>query len=357
MSEKEPIPQDENLDELYEQYKIIVDKKQSPVRIDKFLMTRMEHATRSRIQNACKSGRVRVNGETIKANYKVRPSDEIKVFIEHQPMAGQKVKPEPIPLEIIYEDEYLLVINKQAGLVVHPGVGNWSGTLVNGLVHHYESKQLPVMEGNLADRPGLVHRIDKDTTGLLVIAKTEDAISGLSKQFFDHTIHREYIALVWGDVEQPTGTIEGHIGRHPTNRTKMFVYEEEDGIGKHAVTHYEVLENLYYVTLVKCQLETGRTHQIRVHMKYIGHTLFNDARYGGDRILKGTVFTNYKRFVENTFELLPRQALHAASLGFVHPITGEKMHFESDLPAGFRAALDKWRGYTATRKELKGDEA
>ena len=357
MSDKEREVQDENLDELYEQYKIIVDRKQSPVRIDKFLMSRIENATRNRIQNACKAGRVRVNGETIKSNYKIRPKDEIKVYLEHEPYGGQGVKPEPIPLNIVYEDDYLLVINKQAGLVVHPGVGNWSGTLVNGLVHYLKSKDLPVMQGNLEDRPGLVHRIDKDTTGLLVIAKTEDAITGLSKQFFDHSIEREYVALVWGDVEEEKGTIEGNIGRHPTLRTQMFVYDDEEETGKHAITHYEVLENLYYVTLVKCKLETGRTHQIRIHMKHLGHPLFNDARYGGDKILKGTVFTNYRRFVENTFDLIPRQALHAASLGFIHPITKEKMHFTAELPIDFTNALEKWRGYTSTRKELKNNEA
>ena len=357
MALKETEGHDESLDDLYEQYSIIVDKKQSAVRIDKFLMSRIENATRSRIQNACKAGRVRVNGGIIKSNYKIRPLDEIKVFMEHEPFSGQGVKPEPIPLDIVFEDDYILVINKQAGLVVHPGVGNWSGTLVNGLVHYFESKQLPVMEGNQEDRPGLVHRIDKDTSGLLVIAKTEDAISGLSKQFFDHTIEREYLALVWGNVENEKGTIEGNIGRHPTLRTLMFVYDEEEELGKHAITHYEVEENLYYVTLVKCKLETGRTHQIRVHMKHMGHTLFNDAKYGGNRILKGTVFTNYRRFVENTFDLIPRQALHAASLGFIHPITQEKMHFTSDLPEDFAAALEKWRGYTSTRKELKSDGA
>ncbi|MDF1696358.1 MAG: RluA family pseudouridine synthase [Saprospiraceae bacterium] len=357
MSEKENEVQEDNLDELFEQHSIVVDKKQSPERIDKFLMSRIQNATRSRLQNACKAGRVRVNGNAIKPNYKIRPLDEIKVYMVHEPTSGQGIKPEPIPLDIVYEDDYILVVNKQAGLVVHPGVGNWSGTLVNGLVHYFKSKELPVMAGNAEDRPGLVHRIDKDTSGLLVIAKTEDAISGLSKQFFDHTIDREYIALVWGDVEEEKGTIEGNIGRHPTMRTQMFVYDEEEGIGKEAITHYEVMENLYYVTLVKCKLETGRTHQIRVHMKYIGHTLFNDARYGGDKVLKGTVFTNYRRFVENTFEELPRQALHAASLGFEHPITKERMFFEAELPADFASALERWRGYTSTRKEIKNNES
>jgi len=353
MAKEDKIVSDEELKEFHEVHKIIVDKGQKVDRIDKYLMNRMENATRNRLQNLCRRGLVRVNDQVIKPNYKVRPLDVIRVMMEHEPTGGVAVKPEPIPLNIIYEDEYILVVNKQAGLVVHPGVGNWSGTLVNGLVHYFESKELPVMAGNEPDRPGLVHRIDKDTSGLLVIAKTEEAISGLSKQFFDHTIDREYLALVWGNVEDQKGTIHGKIGRHPTNRLQMFVFDDDEETGKEATTHYEIVEDLYYVTLVKCRLETGRTHQIRVHMKSIGHTLFNDVRYGGDRILKGTVFTNYRRFVENTFDLLPRQALHAASLGFEHPITKERMYFESPLPEDFSAALEKWRGYTATRKELK----
>lgn len=353
MSKEGKVLSEEELDDFYEVIKIVVDKGQKVERIDKYLMNRMENTTRNRLQNACRIGLVRVNGEAIKPNYKVRPLDEIRVMMEHEPYGGTGVKPEPIPLDIVFEDDHLMVINKQAGLVVHPGVGNWSGTLVNGLVHYFESKQLPVMVGNQPDRPGLVHRIDKDTSGLLVIAKTEEAITGLSKQFFDHSIDREYLALVWGNVEEQKGTVHGRIARHPTNRMQMFVYEDEDNIGKDATTHYEIVEDLYYVTLVKCKLETGRTHQIRVHMKSIGHTLFNDARYGGEKILKGTVFTNYKRFVENTFDLLPRQALHAASLGFEHPITKERMHFECPLPEDFSSALEKWRGYTATRKELK----
>lgn len=344
---------DLDLDDMYEHIRVIVDKGQKTERIDKFLMNRMVNVTRNRIQNSVKSGLIRVNGEAVKPNYKVRPLDDIRVLVEHEPYAGGAIKPEYIPLEIIYEDDDILVINKQAGLVVHPGVGNWSGTLVNGLVHYFESKQLPVMVGNQQDRPGLVHRIDKDTSGLLVIAKTEEAITGLSKQFFDHSIDRTYQALVWGNVEEQSGTITGNIARHPTNRMQMFVYDPEEGIGKEATTHYEILEDLYYVTLVKCKLETGRTHQIRVHMKSIGHTLFNDSRYGGEKILKGTVFTNYKRFVENTFELLPRQALHAASLGFEHPTTKERMLFECPLPDDFASALEKWRSYTATRKQLK----
>ena len=353
MSKEGKIVSDEELESFHELMHIVVDKGQKVERIDKYLMNRMENQTRNRLQNACRTGLIRVNGEIIKPNYKVRPLDEIRVMMEHAPMGGTGLIPQDIPLDIVYEDDDILVINKQAGLVVHPGVGNWSGTLVNGLVHYFKSKELPVMVGNQPDRPGLVHRIDKDTSGLLVIAKTEEAITGLSKQFYDHSIDREYIALVWGNVEEQKGTIHGRIARHPTNRMQMFVYEDEEEIGKDATTHYEVLEDLYYVTLVKCRLETGRTHQIRVHMKSIGHTLFNDARYGGERILKGTVFTNYRRFVENTFDLLPRQALHAASLGFEHPTTKKRMHFECPLPEDFRLALEKWRGYTATRKELK----
>lgn len=349
----EDIEENSPIEDFHEFAKVIVDKGQSVVRIDKYLMGRLEHATRSRIQNACKAGRVLVNGSPVKQNYKVRPEDEIQYFLEHAPNSSDHIQAEDIPLDVIFEDEYLLVINKQAGLVVHPGVGNWNGTLVNGLVHYLQSSDLPVMEGNQADRPGLVHRIDKDTTGLMVIAKTEDAISGLSKQFYDHSIERTYQALVWGDVDVEKGTIETNIARHPKNRIQMFAYDTEEGIGKRAVTHYEVIENLYYVSLVRCKLETGRTHQIRVHMKSIGHTLFNDARYGGDQVLKGTVFTSYKRFVENTFDVLPRQALHAATLGFVHPITKEQMRFECPLPNDFQDALDRWKAYTSSRKDMK----
>lgn len=340
-------------EDFYEFAKLQVEKGQSSVRIDKYLMDRLENSTRSRIQNACKSGRTLVNGNPVKQNYKVRPGDVIQYYLEKAPYSKDYIEPQNIPLDIIFEDEHILIINKQAGLVVHPGVGNPNGTLVNGLVYYLQSSEIPVMEGNQSDRPGLVHRIDKDTTGLMVIAKTEEAIIGLSKQFYNHSIERTYKALVWGDVEERTGTIESNIARHPSKRTQMFVYDPEEEVGKHAVTHYEVVENLYYVTLVKCKLETGRTHQIRVHMKYIGHTLFNDEKYGGDQVLKGTVFTNYRRFVENTFEVLPRQALHAETLGFIHPITEERMHFECPLPEDFQNALDRWRGYTSSRKELK----
>ena len=351
MAEQDPIQEEGGEEELYEHYNITVDKGQKTVRIDKYLMERIEKSSRSRIQNACNYGFIRVNGRGVKPNYKVRPLDVIQVMLEQEPRGVAEVKPEDIPLDIIYEDDHLMIVNKPAGMVVHPGVGNWTGTLVNGLVHYMDSKNLPVMKGNQPDRPGLVHRIDKDTSGLLVVSKTEEAMAGLSKQFYDHTIDREYIALVWGDVEPHKGTIKGAIGRHPVMKLQMFVWEDEPHRGKDATTHYEVLESLYYVTLVKCKLETGRTHQIRVHMKYIGHTLFNDARYGGEKILKGAVFSKYRQFVENCFEIMPRQALHAATLGFEHPVTKERMHFECPLPEDFTNVLEKWRGYTASRKE------
>lgn len=334
-------------DELYVHHEFVVDKGQSPLRIDKYLVNKIEGTSRNKIQLGCDHGNVQVNDKPVKSNYKVKACDHIKVVFDRPPSDGFEVIPQDIPLDVVYEDDHVLVINKPPGLVVHPGSGNPDGTLVNGLVH-YLSKDLPIMQGNQKDRPGIVHRIDKETSGLMVIGKTEEAITDLAKQFYDHSIEREYIALVWGDVENESGTIEGHIGRHETNRMQMFVYE--DGLqGKHATTHYELVENLYYVSLVKCRLETGRTHQIRVHMKYIGHTLFNDARYGGDSILKGTVFTKYKQFVLNCFEIMPRQALHARLLGFVHPVTKEKMRFELDLPDDFAAVLEKWRGYLASR--------
>jgi len=337
--------------EHFDHYEITVDPKQEPLRIDVYLQSKMVNGTRSKIQAGCKEGNILVNDKQIKPNYKVRPLDKIVATMGKPPNYSKELIAEDIPLDVIYEDEDLIVINKQAGLVVHPGVGNYTGTLVNGLIHYFKSKELPVMEGNEADRPGLVHRIDKDTSGLMVIAKSEVGMAGLAKQFYDHTIDREYLALVWGDVEESTGTITGHIGRHPQDRTKQHVYEDGDE-GKHATTHYTVEEALYYVTLVKCVLETGRTHQIRVHMQYLGHPLFGDAKYGGDRILKGTVFSKYRQFVENTFAVMPRQSLHARSLGFVHPVSGEKMHFEAELPEDFTAALDRWRSYTASRKDI-----
>ncbi len=326
-------------DKLFEHYKFTASKGQEPLRVDKFLMNFIEYATRNKIQQSAKNGNIWVNGAVVKQNYKVKAGDEVKVLFEHPPHEFLLV-PEDIPLNIVYEDEALLVVNKPAGMVVHPGHGNYSGTLINALLHH--SKDLPV---NSDDRPGLVHRIDKDTSGLLVVAKTEQAMTHLSKQFFKKTSEREYLALVWGNVENDSGTIEGNIARHPKNRLQMQVFPEGEE-GKDAVTHYKVLERLGYITLVSCQLETGRTHQIRVHMKYIGHTLFNDERYGGDKILKGTTFTKYKQFVENAFKVLPRQALHAKTLGFMHPTTGERMRFDSEIPEDIARCIEKWRDYS-----------
>lgn len=328
-----------NENELYEHHKFVASKGQEPLRVDKFLMNFIENATRNQIQKAAKDGQIWVNNIIVKQNYKVKAGDEVRVMFSHPPYEFL-LEPEDIPLDVVYEDDILLVVNKAAGMVVHPGHGNYSGTLINALLHHCK-EELP---NNTSDRPGLVHRIDKDTSGLLVVAKTENAMTHLSKQFFDKTSQREYIALVWGNVENDSGTIEGHLGRHPKNRLQMHVFPDGEE-GKEAITHYKVLERFGYVTLVSCKLETGRTHQIRVHMKYIGHTLFNDERYGGEKILKGTTFTKYRQFVENTFKLLPRQALHAKTLGFVHPVTGEKMSFDSEIPEDMSNAIEKWRAY------------
>lgn len=332
--------QDEYEDgELFEHHRFLASKGQVPLRVDKFLMNFIENATRNKIQQAAKDGHVWVNDEIVKSNYKVKAGDEVKVLFEHPPHEFLLV-PEDIPLDIAYEDDVLLVVNKPAGMVVHPGHGNYSGTLINALIYHTDN--LPV---NSNERPGLVHRIDKDTSGLLVVAKTEAAMTHLAKQFFDKTSKREYIALVWGNVEVDEGTVVGHVGRNPKNRLQMHVFPDGEE-GKEAITHFKVLERLGYVTLVSCKLETGRTHQIRVHMKYIGHTLFNDERYGGEKILKGTTFTKYKQFVENTFKLLPRQALHAKTLGFVHPVTGQHMSFDSEIPEDMAMAIEKWRQYS-----------
>ncbi len=326
-------------DELYEHHRISAPNGQKPLRVDKFLMNFIENATRNKIQQAARDGHVLVNGLTVKQNYKVKAGEEVKVMFEHPPHEFLLV-PEDIPIDIVYEDDALLVVNKPAGMVVHPGHGNYSGTLINALLHHIEN--LPV---NSNERPGLVHRIDKDTSGLLLVAKTEAAMTHLAKQFFNKTSEREYVALAWGNIEDDEGTIEGNVARHPKNRLQMHVFPEGDE-GKEAVTHFKVLERLGYVTLVSCKLETGRTHQIRVHMKYIGHTLFNDARYGGERILKGTTFTKYKQFVDNAFKILPRQALHAKTLGFVHPVTNEMMRFDSELPEDMAQCIEKWRDYS-----------
>ena len=343
-NDKNPLEEIQSSDILYEHYAFIADPGQSPLRVDKFLMARVENVTRNKIQKAAKAGSILVDGNEVKSNYKVKGGDEVKVLFSHPPYENLLV-PEDISLDIIYEDDILVVVNKPAGLVVHPGHGNYSGTLLNGLLYHFD--QLPK---NLNERPGLVHRIDKDTSGLLVVAKTEQAMTHLAKQFFDKSSERRYVALVWGDVKEDEGTIEGAISRHPKNRLQMAVFEDNSQ-GKEAKTHFKVLERFGYVTLIECQLETGRTHQIRAHLKFIGHTLFNDARYGGDKILKGTSFTKYKQFVDNCFVLLPRQALHAQTLGFIHPLTGEKMAFETPLPEDFKSALEKWRQY-AQHKNL-----
>ena len=333
-------PINENKD-LYEHFHFVAQKGQQPLRVDKYLMNYIENATRSKIQQAAKDGNIYVNDVTVKSNYKVKPNDVVRVLFEHPPYEFLLV-PEDIPLTIVFEDDALLVVNKPAGMVVHPGHGNYSGTLINALTFHFDN-----LPNNSSNRPGLVHRIDKDTSGLLVVAKTEEAMTHLAKQFFDKTSEREYIALVWGDVKEDQGTIEGAIGRHPKNRLQNTVFIGDDAHkGKPAVTHYKVLERFGYVTLVSCKLETGRTHQIRVHLKHIGHTLFNDERYGGDRILKGTSFSKYKQFVENCFSILPRQALHAKTLGFVHPVTQEKMKFDFPVPDDISQCLEKWRNYS-----------
>ncbi len=345
MEELTNLPDNDN--ELYEHYSFTAEKGQQPLRVDKFLMNFIENATRNKIQAAAKEGSIQVNGTAVKASYKVKPYDEVKVLLTHPPYEYLLV-PEDIPIDIVYEDDELLVVNKPAGMVVHPGHGNYSGTLINALTFHFDN-----LPKNANERPGLVHRIDKDTSGLLVVAKTEETMTHLAKQFFDKTSQREYVALVWGDVLEDEGTIEGHIGRHPKNRLQNTVFEGEDEVkGKEAITHYKVLERFGYVTLVSCKLETGRTHQIRVHMKHIGHTLFNDERYGGNAILKGTTFTKYKQFVENCFKLLPRQALHAKTLGFVHPKTGMTMSFNSDLPEDMLACIEKWRAYAKHQNNL-----
>ena len=338
MSEENDIREAEEQD-FYEHLNVVVDKGQSLVRIDKFLTQRIENTSRNRIQNVIDVGGVLVNGNPVKGSYKVKPFDVISIVLPHPPRDNE-VYPEDLPINIIYEDDDVIMINKAAGMVVHPGFNNYSGTLVNALVYHFQ--QLPQLPGN-EGRPGLVHRIDKDTSGLLLVSKNEKAITYLAKQFYDHTITRKYLALVWGDLPED-GTVTGYIGRSAKDRKVMAIYSEEDK-GKWSVTHYKVLERLGYVTLIECELETGRTHQIRAHMKHLGHPLFNDSSYGGNRILKGTVFSKYKSFVENCFEMIPRQALHAKSLGFLHPTTKKFVHFDSDVPEDFQRVLEKWRNY------------
>lgn len=337
----EEVDDEEDGDELYEHFNIIVDKGQTMMRVDKFLTLRMERRSRSKIQAAIDSGSVLVNKKAVKSSYKVKPLDEISIVMPY-PRRELDILAQDIPIDIVYEDDNLLVVNKEAGMVVHPGFGNYEGTLVNALTFHLQS--LPLFQENNM-RAGLVHRIDKNTSGLIVVAKDEYTHAALAKQFFDHTIERTYNALVWGDMESDSGTIVGNIGRSVKNRLQMAVFPEGSTKGKHAVTHYKVLERFGYVTLVECKLETGRTHQIRTHFLHIGHPLFNDERYGGDRVLRGTTFTKYKQFVDNCFKLLPRHALHALSLGFEHPITKEHIALQNEYTTDFSSCLEKWREY------------
>ena len=332
----------ENNNSLFEHFSFLVDKGQTPLRIDKYLMNFVENATRTKIQAAAKNGSIKVNGVVVKSNYKVKPQDDIRVLFEYPPHENLLIA-ENIDLDIVYEDDDLVVVNKPAGMVVHPGHGNYSGTLINALIYHFEN-----LPKNSSNRPGLVHRLDKDTSGLLVIAKNDESMVHLSNQFAEKTSKREYVALVWGNVVDDSGKIDNYIGRNPKNRLQNIVLDDDKiENGKRAITNYQVLSRLNYVSLVKCTLETGRTHQIRVHLKHIGHTLFNDERYGGDSILKGTTFTKYKQFVENCFKLLPRQALHAKTLGFTHPKTGKFMQFDSELPNDFQSCIKKWENYVA----------
>ncbi|HVX25343.1 MAG TPA: RluA family pseudouridine synthase [Parafilimonas sp.] len=342
MKEAVDIIKDEVSDELYERKSFKVDAGQQPLRIDKWVQQRIENASRNKVQQAIDAGFLTVNLKQVKSNYKVKPGDEILLMSFINPEYTE-VKPENIPLNIVYEDDEVMVINKSPNMVVHPGVGNYTGTLLNGIAYHLLKQNPDITEEELP-RYGLVHRIDKNTTGLIAVAKTAEAAAHLAKQFFNHTVQRKYIALVWGNIEKDSGTIEAHVGRHQRHR-KMFDAYPEGESGKHAITHYKVIERFNYVTLVECKLETGRTHQIRVHMKHIGHTLFNDAEYGGDKILKGTIYSKYKQFVDNCFEVCPRVALHAATLGFVHPKTNKEMFFEAPLPDDMKLLVEKWRNY------------
>ncbi|MBR2647609.1 MAG: RluA family pseudouridine synthase [Sediminibacterium sp.] len=342
MQTHEELVMDEQLEELYERKTFTVDKGQEPYRIDKWVQMHMEGSTRNKIQQGIEAGFLTVNGKPVKSNYKIKPGDEIVLMSLVNPDHTQ-LKEENIPLDIVYEDADVMVINKPANMVVHPGVGNFSGTLLNGVAYHLKQQQPDITEESLP-RYGLVHRIDKNTTGLIVLAKTPEAAAHLAKQFFNHTVKRNYLALVWGNVEQEEGTINAHIARHKQHR-KMFDAYPDGETGKHAITHYKVVERFNYTTLVQCTLETGRTHQIRVHMKYIGHTLFNDWEYGGDKILKGTIYTKYKQFVENCFAVCPRCALHAHTLGFIHPRSGKELFFESPLPSDMQMVMEKWRKY------------
>lgn len=342
---------DSDSDGLYEHFRFVADKGQALLRVDKFLVDKMQHSSRNRIQQAAEAGCILVNGRSVKSNYRVKPLDVVSIVMD-RPRYEFEILAEDIPLDIVYEDSDVLVVNKPAGLVVHPGHGNYTGTLVNALAWHFKDNP----DYDVTDpRLGLVHRIDKDTSGLLVVAKTPDAKTNLGRQFFNKTTKREYRAVVWGVPAPPVGTIEGNIGRNPKDRLQMAVFPPDSEEGKHAVTHYETVERLGYVSVVKCVLETGRTHQIRVHMKHIGHPLLNDSRYGGDEIIRGERTANYKRFVANCFEICPRQALHAMTLGFKHPRTGEEMFFTSPIPADMESMIAKWRVYMESRQSSTND--
>jgi len=350
----DPLPSQIESDEgeLFEQHRIVADPKQGLIRLDKFLADRLSHRSRSNVQNAIRAGTVKVDDQEVKPNYKVKPGNTITIVLPRSLEEVHDIQPQNIPLDIVYEDDDVLIINKPYNMAVHPGVGIPNGTVVNAVVWHLQEQiaNLPIKPGNEPNRAGIVHRIDKDTTGLMVIAKNDYAMTFLANQFFHHTMERRYYALVWGDMEGDSGTVRGNIGRNHNDRRLFMVFPEGEE-GKHSVTHWRVLERFYYCTLIECQLETGRTHQIRVHMKYIGHTLFGDPRYGGNQILKGTLYSKYKQFAESCLALLPRQALHAKVLGFKHPRTGEHVRFESELPADMQAVLDKLRTYVEARKD------
>ena len=326
--------------ELYEHYRFVADKNQGPIRLDMFVLNRIENSSRNKIQNAAKAGNILVNNKAAKSNHKVKPSDVISVVMAYPPREITIIA-EDIPLEILYEDDDIIVINKKAGMVVHPAYGNFQGTLVNALTYYFQNTETKGEKG----KPALVHRIDKDTSGILLVAKNEVAQTKIAKQFFDHSIERTYVAIVWGDFKEDKGTIVGHIGRSLKNRTVMTVFPDGE-YGKHAITHYKVLKRFGYITMIECRLETGRTHQIRAHFTYKGHPLFNDGKYGGNAVLKGTTFTKYKQFVQNCFKVLPRQALHARSIGFIHPSTKKHLHFETDLPDDMKELVEKWEKYT-----------
>ncbi len=352
MIEDQDLDNDENDGDegLYEHHRFVTPGGLNPVRVDKYIQMQLEGVSRNKVQNGLRAGSIKVDDQTVKPNLILKPNQTITILLPKPLNIGERIVAEDIPLDIRYEDDDLMIIYKPAGLVVHPGIGHETGTLVNALVYHMRKTKMPVMEGNSPDRPGLVHRIDKDTSGLMLIAKNEYAMTHLAKQFFDHSIIREYNAIVWGAPDPPSGTIVGNIGRDPRFRLLMTVFEDGEE-GKESITHYETLEDLYYVSLVKCKLETGRTHQIRVHMKHKGHPVFSDSRYGGDRIVKGTVFTKYRQYVDNCFKICNRQALHARTIGFIHPTTGKQMFFESELPEDMVNVLEKWRAYVSHKKE------